>query len=273
MSTDSAGHPALTVKPRPIVSTMPPLRLAVYGDGGTGKTSLALTFPKPLVIDTDGGLEGGAVEGITDAFQWEPEKWRDLNALYFWLKAKIDDEGYQTIVIDSIDTLCRFLMDEAINLPTQQRPTKASEESLMMPERPDYGKVAYAVDQFLTKLKTLSKAKGVHIVLTSAVRLPDPEKGRLKRSFDVQPAVESTLTYWANIYGELEVLEVAGAEKGSKVEKRVLWTRVSDPVRKNKTRFAALRPGVKDPTFDKISGLIRSAKTDKVTDNERTTAE
>lgn len=232
---------------------MPALRLAVYGDGGVGKTSLALSFPKPLVIDTDGGLEGGAVEGVMDGFQWEPEKWRDLNSLYFWLKAKIDEEGYQTIVIDSIDTLCRFLMHEAVDLPTEKRPTSASDESLMTPEMRDYGKVAYAVNLFLTKLKTLSKAKGIHIVLTSAVRLPDPELGRIKRTFDVQGAVESAIKYWANIYGEMECLETKTGEE------RVLWTRVSDPKRNNKTRFAALRPGIKDPTFSKIAGLISAA--------------
>lgn len=246
------------VKPRPITSNMPALRLAVYGEGGVGKTSLALSFPKPLVIDTDGGLEGGAVEGV-EGWQWEPEKWRDLNSLYFWLKAKIDEEGYQTLVIDSIDTLCHFLMHEAVDLPTEKRTTSASDESLMTPEQRDYGKVAYAVNLFLTKLKTLSKAKGVHIVLTSAVRLPDIERDRPKRTFDVQPAVEAIIVHWANIYGEMECLETKAGEE------RVLWTRVSDPKRRNKTRFASLRPGVKAPTFSKLSELIQihSASTDK----------
>ena len=249
------------VKPRPITSAMPPLRLAIYGEGGVGKTSLALTFPVPLVIDTDGGLEGGAVEGVT-GYQWEPEKWRDLNDLYFWLKAKIEEEGYRTIVIDSIDTLCHFLMHEAVDLPTEKRATSASDESLMTPEQRDYGKVAYAVNLFLTKLKTLSKAKGVHIVLASAVRLPDIERDRPKRTFDVQPAVENLIVHWANIYGEMECLETKTGEE------RVLWTRVSDPRRRNKTRFAALRPGVKNPTYSKLAGLIRAAS-DKTERNEQ----
>lgn len=237
--------------PRPITQDTPPIRLAVYGDGGVGKTSLLLSFPKCLVIDTDGGLEGGAVEGITGE-QWDPDRWKDLNDLYFWLKSEVKARGYQTIGVDSIDTLCRFLLHESVDLPTQSRVQSASSEELMTPELRDYGKVAYATNLFLTKLKNLSKSTGVNVVLTSAVRLPNIEKGRVKRTFDLQEAVEASVCYWANIYGELTVEDV----KGQDAEKRVLWTRVGDPKRKNKTRFAALRPGVIDPTYTKIKGLI-----------------
>jgi hypothetical protein len=139
----------------------------------------------------------------------------------------------------------------------------------MTPELRDYGKVSYATNLFLTKLRTMSKAKGTHIVLTSAVRLPDIDKGRPKRTFDLQAAVEGNVKFWSNIYGEMEVLEVKGKTKDAPAtEQRVLWTRASDPRRCNKTRFAALRPGVVDPTFEKISGLIRAAKTDKVEENQ-----
>jgi len=247
----------LTNLPRAINHTMPALRLAVYGDGGVGKTSLALSFPHPLVIDTDGGLEGGAIEGVT-AEQWTPERWKDLNSLYFWLKSEIEARGYETIVVDSIDTLCRFLLSESVDLPTQSRAQSASSEELMTPELRDYGKVSYATNLFLTKLRTMSKAKGTHIVLTSAVRLPDIDKGRPKRTFDLQAAVEGNVKYWSNVYGELEVFEQAGKTKADpKTEQRVLWTRASDPKRQCKTRWASLRPGIVDPTFEKISSLIK----------------
>lgn len=252
--------------PKPVIPGMPALRIAVYGEGGAGKTTFALSFPKPLVIDTDGGLEGDAIVAadgaVVDADQWGPEKWSDLNDLYFWLKGEVDTHGYKTIVIDSIDTFCRFLRHEATDQPTRQRSADASNNELIAAEQQDYGKVERAVDLFLTKLKNLSKSRGIHIVLTSAVRLPDPEKNRTKRTFDVQPAVESHITYWANVYGELVVVETkpkAGATKDAPVEEgRILWTRVSDPQRKCKTRFGALRPGVSSPSYDKLKSLIEA---------------
>lgn len=125
----------------------------------------------------------------------------------------------------------------------------------------DYGRVLTAVDIFLTKLRIISQTKGIHVVITSAVREADPDKGRPKRTFDVQPAIERLLLGWFNIYGEMVADEIASKVEGEEPEeRRILWTRVTDPSRKNKTRFAALRPGVKNPTYEKIVGLIQKGQ-------------
>lgn len=255
MPDNTATVPKMQSLPTAITTTPVPLRLGVYGEGGVGKTQLALSFPSPLVVDTDGGLEGGAVASLPElADSWMPSDWADLSALSFWLKAEVEAKGYKTIVIDSIDTLARVLLREAARQATKSRPENASDTQLIAFEQQDYGKVAVALDQFLQNLKVLSKAHGLHVVLCSGVREPDVEKQRFKRTFNVQPAVEDVILYWANVYGELEVINTADGS-----EHRVLWTRVGDPKRKNKTRFAALRPGVTDPSYTKMAGLLAAA--------------
>jgi hypothetical protein len=256
--------PEQTVKlshaPTAIATNTPvPLRLGIYGEGGVGKTTLALSFPNPIVINTDAGLEGDAVavEGELGD-EWVPENWADLNALYFWLKAAIDRRGYKTIIIDSVDTLARFLLHEASDMATNARSVNQAQSKMITAEQQDYGKVALSLDRFLGNLKILSKAKGVHVVLTSGVREIDLDKGRERRTFDVQPAVESVILHWCNIYGEMEELIKVDKQTKEETEFRVLWTRASDPKRKCKTRFRSLRPGVKDPTFNKIAELITS---------------
>lgn len=252
--------------PVPIKPNMPPHRACFYGEGGAGKTTLALSYPKVLVCDTDGGLEGDAVADIEKkgGEVWYPDSWKDLGELYFWLKENVTKKKYQTIVIDSIDTLCRMVLNEATDMPNRGRETHQSEHTLTTSDQQDYGKVANAINRFLTNLKILSREQGVHIVLTSAVRYPDPEKGRSKRTFDVQPAVEATIQYWCNIYGELVVVELNDGDKkdakGKPImkEHRILWTKGSDPTRMGKTRFGALRPGVKDPTFDLMRKKIEA---------------
>lgn len=255
--------PELNKLPSPIEGKPTAFRLGVYGEGGVGKTSLLLSFPRPLVIDTDGGLEGDAVVNV-DGDEWSPDKWQDLNALYTHVKSKLLKKPgeYQTLGIDSIDTLCHFLRHEAENISTQGRSANASETEMITASEQDYGRVSTAVDIFLTKLRILSRATGIHIVITSAVREVNTDKGRFKRTFDCQPAVEKNLLYWCNTYGELELVELP-VEPGSKnlEEHRVLWTKASDRLRKNKTRFGALRPGVTDPTFDKLVGLIQKGTT------------
>ena len=246
--------------PTPIVGEKNPIfRAGFYGEGGLGKTTLLLTFPQVLVIDTDAGLEGDAVINV-QGDEWSPDAWTDLNALYRYIKEKVAKAaatgkggGYKTIGIDSIDTLCNFLRHEAENLPSAGRPANRSETTMITADQQDYGKVATAVDIFLTKLRILSQQFGVHIVLTSGVREIDPDKGRMKRTFDCQPAVEGLLLHWCNVYGELDFLPT---KKETDDEHRVLWTKANDRARKNKSRWAALRPGVTDPTFTKMVGLI-----------------
>lgn len=248
----------LTRQPTPIVGTqaIPPFRLAPYGDGGSGKTTLALTFPHPLVIDTDGGLEGDAVDRLIEGDRWTPDGWQDMNAIYWHLKDQIEAKGYQTIVIDDLPGVCQLLLHEAVNMPTAKRPAGAAQHLLVSPEQKDYGKVASAVDILLNgQMKSLAQLYGVHIVVTSAMRMPSPEKGTTKRTFDVQGAVERIVTSWANVYGELEVIKKKNGE-----EARVLWTGQGDPIRKCKTRFAALRPGVTNPTYEKMRAAVLAGR-------------
>jgi hypothetical protein len=250
----------LNRKPVPIATRDTTHRLGVYSEPGVGKTTLLLSYPAPLVIDTDSGLEGDAVVNC-NGDEWSPDKWQDLNALYAHIKALTDKTQYKTIGIDSIDTLCRFLRHEAENIATIGRKANSSETDLITATEQDYGRVETAVDIFLTKLKVLSRAKGIHIIITSAVREVNPEKGRLKRTFDVQPAVERNLLYFCNIFGEMVAVELPKSKGSQEMEEhRILWTKVTDPVRKNKTRWAALRPGITDPTYSKIAGLIEKGQ-------------
>ena len=87
----------------------------------------------------------------------------------------------------------------------------------------------------------------------------------------MQPAVEATIKYWCNIYGELVLVETNDGGKKDKdnkpilVEHRILWTRASDPARVGKTRFGALRPGVTDPTFAIMRKKIEASVVTPVT--------
>lgn len=76
--------------------------ITIVGDAGTGKTSLAATFPSPIVIRAEDGLQSIPAEHRPDAFPLlttADELWPQLMGL---LKEKHD---YKTVIIDSVSAL------------------------------------------------------------------------------------------------------------------------------------------------------------------------
>src|SRR5688572_4358099 len=82
MPLQVAGPPM--VAPQPLRFDEERLRVAIYGRAGTGKTTLAATFPRPLFVDSDVGLI--SVAGI-EALRHEPTSAADLTALGNWCAA------------------------------------------------------------------------------------------------------------------------------------------------------------------------------------------
>lgn len=79
----------------------PPI-ITIAGDAGTGKTSLACQFPKPIVIRAEDGMGAIPVEQRPDAFPLL----QSTDALWDQVKALLnEDHDYQTVVVDSVTAL------------------------------------------------------------------------------------------------------------------------------------------------------------------------
>lgn len=248
--------PKLTAEPKPIEPGVLKFRIAVYGEPGQGKTTFALTFPDVLVVNTDYGLEGDAIAGATGD-EWTPDKWLDMNALYFWIKERAKTGKYKTIVVDTIDGLARLILQEAVNMPTKTRNANAALTTLVTAEQQDYGKVDAALKSYLIQLQQLQQYGIEHVILLAHVREPDAERGILKRTVNLQPKVRDAVEDWSNILGEIEQV-VAQGERHA-----VLRCDPADKTRVTKTRFSAIREGVADPTYAKLVERITSAQGSK----------
>ena len=74
------------------------IKLLMWGDTGSGKTTLSLQFPKPAVIDLEGGTEHYGGDFAFDVLKATTAD--EITAAVDWLVA--NDHDYRTLVIDPI---------------------------------------------------------------------------------------------------------------------------------------------------------------------------
>lgn len=149
------------------------LMATITGDAGIGKTSLAATFPKPVFIRVEDGMQSIPEEVRPDAFP-QLEKVEDL---WEQLKALINEKhDYKTVVIDSVTRLERMFIDHVVD--NDPKNPKSINQALG-----GYGAGLMAVagmHQRVRKAAELLKAKGINTVFiahadTETIELPDED--------------------------------------------------------------------------------------------------
>ena len=94
---------------RPIGDIDRPRSWVIYGKSGTGKTTLASTFPKPLLhVDVkDEGTD--SIADVSGVFATEVNNWEDFEELYYFLKNH--PKKYKTVVIDTVTMLQQLCLE------------------------------------------------------------------------------------------------------------------------------------------------------------------
>lgn len=113
--------PAVVSRIKPIEMPNRGITIAIYGRSGTGKTTLAATFPKDLLLirppDDDGRLSIHNVKGIKDCPVNSVE---ELQELLEWLHNNPNE--YETIALDNMSALQELVLKKVLSvseLPSQ----------------------------------------------------------------------------------------------------------------------------------------------------------
>ena len=239
---------------RPVIGT-------VCGDAGTGKTSLAATFPKPVFIRAENGLQAVATESRPDAFpvlQTPQDLWDQLAALIR------DEHDYKTLVIDSVTQLETMFMQYVVD--NDDKKPKSINQALG-----GYGAGLAAVAAMHGRLRKacdiLNTRKGMHIVFLAHAdkeTVPSPDGDDYLR-FSLRLGGKSMTHYVDNVdfVGFLRLQMFVKGEDGER--KKAVTTGVRELVTNavatnvSKNRFGITAPIVvelgKNPLSGKVPGL------------------
>lgn len=154
-------------KDRAIITT-------ICGDSGMGKTTLAATWPKPIVIRAEDGLQAIPEEQRPDAFPLltkVEDLWEQLTALL------TEDHPYKTIIVDSVTALERLFIQHVID--SDPKKPKSINQAMG-----GYGAGLSAVASMHQRVRKacglLNERKGMHVVFvahadTETIELPDQD--------------------------------------------------------------------------------------------------
>ena len=146
----------------------------ITGDAGLGKTSLAATFPKPIFIRAEDGLQAIPVQTRPDAFPLLSNVdmlWEQLTAL---IK---EDHDYKTLVIDSVTQLDNLFTNHIVDTDPKKPRTIAQALG-------GYGAGFQALSSLHGRVRKaagiLNETKGMNIVFiahseTETIELPDQD--------------------------------------------------------------------------------------------------
>lgn len=136
---------------RPVIAT-------IFGNAGMGKTTLAVTFPKPIVIRAEDGLQAIPTNLRPDAFPLlttPDELWDQLKALIN------EPHEYETLIVDSVTALERMFAQHIVD--TDAKKPKGIQQALG-----GYGAGREAVAAMHARLRKaaglLADKRGMHTV-------------------------------------------------------------------------------------------------------------
>ena len=81
------------------------VKMMIYGQAGTGKTTVALSAPKPLLLDFDNGVKRVNMSHLDGIDIVQVTCWQDVQQVL-----QEDLSAYQTIVIDTIGKMMDFII-------------------------------------------------------------------------------------------------------------------------------------------------------------------
>lgn len=175
------------------------IKLLVYGQAGSGKTSLCSTLPSCVVLSAEGGML--SLAGTEVSFL-EIRSLEDLTEVFSWLTSSEEASQFESVALDSISEIGQVVL--ADHLKKSKDPRQA------------YGAMASDMSSLIRAFRDLPK----HIYFSAQVEKSQDETGKLLWS----PAMPGTKVGQSLPYFFDEVLAYRIEKDGDGLVQRALLT-------------------------------------------------
>ena len=246
---------------KPIAEITTPESYMFYGRSGTGKTTLACSFPKPLLLLDINDKGTDSVVDVKEVDVLQCLTWEDLEEIYWFLEK---GTKYKTVVLDTITQMQNF------GITNTKMAIKGSIDSPMT--RPMWGELSGMMKNLLLMYRELSPI----LVLTAQDRTEAAEEGESDLYMDeldpavgpaVMPSIANVMNPAVKVLGQTYIKEVK-IQKEGKIIRKIGWRlRIGPhPYYITKTRsIKSIRipSNIKNPTYEKIKSILKGEYNEK----------
>lgn len=134
------------------------IKMLVYGQAGSGKTSLIPTLPTPVILSAEGGLLSIAGSDIPYI---AVNSMDELREAYTWLVGSDEAKAYDSVAIDSISEIAEVCLGK--------------EKAIAKDPRAAYGEMQTTMAEAIRSFRDLPK----HILMTAKLEKAQDEMGRV----------------------------------------------------------------------------------------------
>lgn len=245
------------------VASLPSIMAAlIYGRSGTGKTTVAATFPKPLLLLDIREKGWDSVTNVPDCDISKITEWEQFEALYWYLKR--GKHRYRSVVIDQVTQLQDLALRKAMK-------DEGKEESDAISRRV-FGQASGMMKTWLLNYRDLID-EDINVVFLAHDRATEGEDGGDDNQIDpsvgprLMPSVASFLCGAVKVIGNTYIREQSSVENKRRVKKISYAMRIGPHayyITKTRTPVGVPPPQViADPSYDKLAAVMLGKYSDQ----------